>query len=65
MAITMERKKGGRPTKRPKSEAEIRKLVEMYKTHTATELAEQYGVKPGTIRSWVSHMRNGGVSVDV
>lgn len=64
MAITMEIKKGGRPSKRPKSEAEARELIELYKTHTATELAERYDVKPATIRAWVSDLRKGGASVN-
>ena len=64
MAITMERKKGGRPSKRPKNEAETRELLTLYREHTATELAEKYGVKPATIRAWVSDLRNGGASVN-
>lgn len=61
MAITMEYKKGGRPSKRPKSEAETRELIDLYKKHTATELAHIYGVKPGTIRAWIFDLRKGGV----
>ncbi|WP_296110866.1 helix-turn-helix domain-containing protein [uncultured Alistipes sp.] len=64
MAITLEPKKGGRPAKRPKGEAEMRELAELYQTHTATELAEKYGVKPATIRAWVSRMRKEGVSLN-
>lgn len=64
MAITMENKKGGRPSKRPKSEAEARELIDLYKTHTATELAERYDVKPATIRAWVSDLRKGGVALN-
>jgi transposase-like protein len=61
MAITMERKKGGRPSslKRPRSEEELRELVELYRTHTSTELAEIYNVKPTTIRTWVCNLRKG------
>lgn len=64
MAITMESKKGGRPSKRPKTESEQRELVELYQTHTATELAQRYGVKPATIRAWVSDLRKVGASLN-
>jgi uncharacterized protein YjcR len=61
MVITIERKKGGRPSspKRPRSEKELRKFIELYKTHTATELAKLYNVKPTTIRSWICNIRKG------
>ena len=59
MAITMERKKGGRPasSRKPRSEEELRELIELYRTHTSTELAEIYNVKPTTIRMWVCNLR--------
>jgi len=64
MAIIIERKKGGRPSKRPRSEEELLELVELYKTHTATELAERYNVKSSTIRAWVCDLRKGGASLN-
>lgn len=64
MAITMESKKGGRPSKRPKTESEQRELVELYQTHTATELAQRHDVKPATIRAWVSDLRKVGASLN-
>jgi transposase-like protein len=61
MAITMERKKGGRPAslRKPRSTEEIREFVELYKMHTATELAGHYDVNPSTIRSWACDIRKG------
>jgi transposase-like protein len=64
MAITIESKKGGRPSKRPKTESEQHELIELYQTHTATELAQRYDVKPATIRAWVSDLRKVGVSLN-
>lgn len=53
MAIVF-RKQPGRPRRKPESDEE---LLELYKTHTATEIAAMYDVKPATVRSWVSKIR--------
>ena len=49
-----ERKKGGRPSRRP-DDAEM--LLALYETHTSRELGELYDVPAGTIRAWVSQAR--------
>ena len=49
------KKKGGRPSKRPPDEV----IVKLYKQYTSSEIAEKYGVKPGTVRSWISLLRKG------
>lgn len=51
--MEFERKKGGRPTKRPSLDM----LDMLYQTMTAKEIAEQYGVKEATVRSWISRAR--------
>lgn len=43
------RKKSGRPSKRPSSY----ELNLKYQAMTAKELAEEYGVKESTVRSWI------------
>ena len=60
MAIVF-RKQPGRPAKKPISDDE---LLELYRTHTATEIAAMYDVKPSTVRSWVTKIRK-AVEVDV
>lgn len=58
----IERKKSGRPTKRPSSE----KLSTMYKTMTAKEISHIYEVSEDTVRSWILYYRRKerGVSND-
>lgn len=48
------RKQPGRPAKKSISDDE---LLELYRTHTATEIAAMYDVKPSTVRSWVTKIR--------
>ncbi|WP_418751546.1 hypothetical protein [Frisingicoccus sp.] len=47
------KRKTGRPSKRPNPEL----LATLYENHSATELAEMYGVTPGTVRSWMCRIR--------
>ena len=47
------KKLGGRPRKRPAPED----LLPRYETETSSELAKEFGVSAGTIRSWVSIMK--------
>lgn len=54
MAGLVFRKQPGRPRRKPESDEE---LLELYKTHTTTGIAAIYGVKPATVRSWVSKIR--------
>ena len=42
-------KRGGRPTNRPDPDT----LAELYRTHTARQIARMYGVKRGTVAHWV------------
>lgn len=60
MAITLERKKGGRPTVRP----DAKTLVELYSNHTASQIGEMYGVPASTVRYWVCYYRRKGEIVD-
>lgn len=53
---TIARKKGGRPTKKPSLEM----LAMLYEQMTAKEIAEQYGVKESTVRSWLWSYRKAG-----
>ena len=48
-----EKKKNGRPTKRP----DLQLLSMLYQTMTAKEIAQQYCVSESTVRSWVSRAR--------
>lgn len=57
MAITVSKKKGGRPTKRP----DAKTFAKEYSTHTATELAEKYNVSDSTVRSWGCYYRKAGL----
>ncbi len=50
----------GRPTKRPPE----KELAELYKIHTAKEIAEQYGVAYGTVKAWISYYRKQEVRKD-
>lgn len=52
--VGVDNKQSGRPAKRPASDEELLKL---YETHTATEVAAMYGVKPATVRAWASKIR--------
>lgn len=47
------KKKGGRPSKRPS----VDMLNMLYGRMTAREIAEQYGVKEATVRSWIARAR--------
>lgn len=42
-------KRGGRPTNRPDPDT----LRELYRTYTAREIAEMYGVAKATVARWV------------
>lgn len=48
-----EKKKNGRPTKRP----DLATLSMLYQTMTARQIAELYCVSDSTVRSWVSRAR--------
>lgn len=60
MAITFNKKAGGRPTQRP----DVKTFAKEYETHTARELAEKYGVAVSTVRSWACYYRKAGLMVD-
>lgn len=60
MAITFNKKAGGRPSVRP----DVKTFANEYKTHTAKELAEKYGVAVSTVRSWACHYRKAGLMKD-
>ena len=47
------KKNSGRPTNRP----DVATLDELYKDHTATEIAAMYKVSPSCVRSWVMRYR--------
>lgn len=49
----IEKKKSGRPTKRPQEEL----LFKMYGHHTAADIAMLYDVPVGTVRSWIRYYR--------
>lgn len=51
--MVIERKKGGRPSKRP-ANAE---LAKMYARMTAKQVAEHYGVSEYTVRNWIFKAR--------
>lgn len=52
--IIPEKKRRGRPSKRPKDDA---LLIALYEDHTSKEIAEMYAVSPGTVRMWFTNMR--------
>lgn len=54
--MTIKTKKGGRPSKRP----DLQMLAMLYKQMTAKEIAEKYGVKESTVRSWIARARKAG-----
>lgn len=54
MMATVFRKQPGRPAKKPITDDE---LLELYRSHTATEIAAMYNVQPSTVRSWVTKIR--------
>lgn len=51
--MTIARKIGGRPSKRP-TNAE---LAMLYQNMTAKEVAEHYGVSEYTVRNWINKAR--------
>lgn len=51
--MTVTKKKGGRPTKKP----DVQTFARLYEQHTSKEIAEQYGVKESTVRGWAYHYR--------
>lgn len=53
---TIPTKKSGRPTKKPSLEM----LAMLYEHMTAKEIAEKYGVKESTVRSWLWNYRRAG-----
>lgn len=54
--MTIPTKKGGRPSKRP----DLQMLAMLYEQMTAKEIAEKYGVKESTVRSWIARARKAG-----
>lgn len=54
--MTIKTKKGGRPSKRP----DLQMLAMLYEQMTAKEIAEKYGVKESTVRSWIARARKAG-----
>lgn len=57
MAIIIS-KKMGRPSVRPDDET----LATLYRDKPTKEIAEMYGVKPSTVRSWASRVRRGNAA---
>lgn len=51
--MEFKKKKGGRPSNRPP----LDELQRLYLDKTAREIAEQYGVKESTVRSWIARAR--------
>lgn len=51
--MEFKKKKGGRPSNRPP----LDELQRLYADKTAREIAEQYGVKESTVRSWITRAR--------
>lgn len=51
----IENKKRGRKRIKPSEE----ELAELYKTMTAKEVGEHYGVKESTVRRWITEYRKG------
>lgn len=51
------KKRGRRPTVKPS----VEELSALYKTKTAKELAEHYGVTIGVIKYWLTFYRKQGV----
>lgn len=51
--MTLAKKKGGRPSKRPSVEM----LNMLYQNMTAKQIADEYGVKESTVRSWIARAR--------
>ena len=51
--MTIERKIGGRPSKRPSNE----ELAMLYSSMTAKQVAEHYGVSEFTVRNWINKAR--------
>lgn len=49
----LERKKAGRPSGRPATEV----FEELYRNHTARQIAEMYGVSIPTVKYWVKQIR--------
>lgn len=49
----IQKKQGGRPSKCP----ELTVLNELYVSHTAREIAEEYGVSINTVRGWIRRGR--------
>jgi uncharacterized protein YjcR len=49
----------GRPSVRPSDED----LAKLYSQYTAAEIAEQLGVKPSTVRSWIARQRRAAKAV--
>lgn len=46
------KKRVGRPSKRPDDKT----LISLYKEYNSVQIAEMYGVKDSTVRSWYSHL---------
>lgn len=51
--MTIQAKKQGRPSRMPDTET----LAELYFSHTAREIAEQYGVSVSTVKGWIWRLR--------
>lgn len=52
--MTIARKSGGRPSKRPANA----QLAMLYSIMTAKEIAEKFGVSVYTVRNWINKARN-------
>lgn len=51
--MEIERKKGGRPSKKPPKEV----LAMLYQRMTAPEIAKHYGVSESAVRTWLHDYR--------
>ncbi len=51
--MTIAKKQGGRPSRRPTNE----ELAMLYSRMTAKEVAEHYGVSEYTVRTWINRAR--------
>lgn len=56
MEIPVKKGAGGRPMSRPSIET----LANLYKDHTAREIAEIYNVREATVYSWINRARKTG-----
>lgn len=59
--VSIPAKQGGQRLRRPDSAT----LKELYRNHSAREIADMYGVKPDTVYHWVIALRDAGETVTV